>query len=212
MSGKTEATEKEAHWQKVYTTRGAQGVSWFTPQLERSLALIRRYASEPSGPIIDVGGGASTLADDLLAAGYTDITVLDIAESALRLSRQRMSAAADRIGWLRGDITNVPLPEGRFALWHDRAVFHFLVDGDDRRRYAQQLAHALHPGGHVVMAVFGPEGPKECSNLPTERYDAAGLNAALGPEFVLRESALETHTTPFATTQQFLYACLQYQG
>ena len=204
--------EKEHHWQHVYSTRDTNRVSWFTPHLDCSLALIKQYAPHLSDGIIDVGGGASTLVDDLLAAGYQNLSVLDISESALQISRQRLGGAADKVCWLQGDITSIPLPQKKYTVWHDRAVFHFLVQEDEQQGYVKQLAHALQPGGHAVIATFGPDGPTACSDLPTARYDAALLSKTLGDAFLLQESKLEVHTTPFATTQQFLYACFKYTG
>ncbi len=199
------------HWQKVYMTKEAQRVSWFTPRLERSLEYIGRYAAAPD-PVLDVGGGASTLPDDLLAAGFQDISVLDISAEALAVSQKRLGSAAAGICWIAGDVTKAELPAGRYAIWHDRAVFHFLVNRDDRQAYVDRMKRALRPGGTVIMAVFGPQGPKMCSDLPTERYSAEELAAALGAGFVPLESELVWHDTPFDTRQQFLYACFRYSA
>src|SRR5262249_43286639 len=155
----------------VYSTKSASERSWFRPHLETSLALIRRVAPDLSTPILDIGAGESTLVDDLLAAGYTDLTVLDISEQALAHSRTRLGPAASRITFLHADLLTARLPQHHFGLWHDRAVFHFLTSPTDRAAYVKQVTQALHPRGHVILATFAPEGPKKCSGLPVQRHD-----------------------------------------
>ncbi len=198
----------ESHWQNIYSTRNANQVSWYAPQLTHSLRYIQRHASLDDA-IIDIGGGASTLPDDLLAAGYRNITVLDIAAPALEQIRHRLGARATQIHWLTGDVTSTPLPAQSYALWHDRAVFHFLIEERTQQRYLEQLSHALRPGGIVVMATFGPEGPTSCSGLPTKRYSAEQLAFVMQKNFSMLENMLVPHATPTGGTQEFLYACLQ---
>ncbi len=195
------------HWEKVYTTKAPDAVSWYRAHLERSLQLIRRVATSSSSPIIDVGGGESTLVDDLLAAGYADVSVLDISETAIRVARERLGARAANVHWIAGDVTRVPLEPQRYEIWHDRAVFHFLTDAESRAAYVAQVNRAVKRGGYVLVATFGPEGPTKCSGLDVVRYDAEGLHDEFGAPFVLVDSGTEVHTTPFGTTQQFLY-CL----
>lgn len=200
-------TDPKTHWETVYRTRAADAVSWYRPHLERSLALMRRVAGDPNAALIDVGGGASTLVDDLVAAGYRDVSVLDIAETALEAARGRLGPRGEGIRWIAGDVTSVRLEPGRYDVWHDRAVFHFLTDASARRAYAGQIERAVRRGGHVVLATFGPEGPAKCSGLDVMRYDAHSLGAELGEHLQLLEGTTELHSTPSGTTQQFLY-CL----
>lgn len=196
--------DRQSHWQGIYTTRSIDQVSWYRPHLDSSLALIERIVPDLSLPILDVGAGASTLADDLLAGGYSDLTILDISAAALDLARQRLGSAAGRIHWITADILTADLPPSAFALWHDRAVFHFLTDAHDRAAYSRQLIRALRPASHALICTFGPDGPQKCSGLPVVRYDAASLLRELGPRFRLIESFTELHQTPSGSTQQFL--------
>ena len=199
----------EHHWRTVYSTADPRQVGWHTPRLETSLRLIAACGRAHTLPLIDVGGGASTLPDDLLAEGYQNITVLDLAPEALAYGQKRLGAQAGAITWMQGDVTRVPLPQHYYGLWHDRAVFHFLLEPAAQRAYVQQMENALMPGAWVVMATFGPQGPTSCSGLPTRRYSAEELAAVVGPAFTLRASGLFIHTTPCNTTQQFLYVRLQ---
>lgn len=195
------------HWNHVYQTKSPDAVSWYRPHLEKSLALIRRAAGDLSAAIVDVGGGESTLVDDLLAAGYRDVTVLDISPTAIEVAKKRLGNNADRVTWLAADITEADLPEHRYDVWHDRAVFHFLTEPRQRAAYVRQVARAVKPGGHVIVAAFGPEGPQQCSGLDVVRYDADALHDEFGNHFRLVDSTTELHETPFGTTQQFVY-CL----
>lgn len=195
------------HWEKVYRTKAPDTVSWYRAHLERSLELVGRVAPDRSAAIIDVGGGESTLVDDLLTKGYWNITVLDISPKAIEFSRKRIGEPARHVTWLTADITQAALPPKHYDVWHDRAVFHFLTAADQRAAYVQQVSEAMKPGGHVIVATFGPEGPEKCSGLNVVRYDADSLNEEFGAHFRLMESATELHQTPFGTTQQFLY-CL----
>lgn len=197
--------DAKAHWEKIYTTKAPTEVSWFSPHLETSLSLIRRVSPRPSSSIIDVGGGESTLVDDLIANGYQNLTVLDIAQTAIDTAKKRLGFAAHQVKWLAADITKVNLPERSYEVWHDRAVFHFLTQRDARRVYVRQVASAVKAGGHVIVATFGPEGPRKCSGLNIRRYDADSLHDEFGARFRLVESSKEIHQTPFGTAQQFLY-------
>jgi SAM-dependent methyltransferase len=193
------------HWDSVYSTKAPDQVSWFRPHLELSLSFIERAVPGLSGGIIDVGGGTSTLADDLLTRGYHNITVLDISEAAIDITRSRLGPLADRVEWLVGDITRLDLPANAYSVWHDRAVFHFLTTADDRRAYVEKVTRSVSPGGHVIIGTFGPEGPRRCSGLSVERYDADSLHGEFGRRFRLIDSTKELHQTPFGTAQQFLY-------
>jgi SAM-dependent methyltransferase len=194
-----------SHWDRVYTTRSAQEVSWFQPHAQQSLELIRQVAGARPGCVIDVGGGASTLVDDLLDLPQFDVSVLDISSAALDVARRRLGQRASRVHWLVGDITHAELPLRAFDLWHDRAVFHFLTDAAQREAYVAQVRRAVRPGGHVIVAAFGPDGPLQCSGLPVMRYAPDALHAEFGGAFELIEHLTESHQTPTGAVQQFVY-------
>jgi SAM-dependent methyltransferase len=198
-------TEPESHWNAVYDRRGAEHVSWFQPHLATSLALIRDLGLPRSARIIDVGGGAATLVDDLLDEGFVEPTVLDISARALETSKARLGAPASAVHWIADDITTVDLGEARYDLWHDRAVFHFLTDPEARRAYVRTALRALAPGGHIIVATFGLHGPEQCSGLDVVRYEADGLHAEFGGAFHKVRSLTESHHTPWGTEQEFLY-------
>lgn len=195
----------KSHWEKVYGTRAIDAVSWYQEHAERSLDLIRKLGIGKDEPIIDVGGGASVLVDDLLADGYADLTVLDLSGAALAAARTRLGARAASVHWIEGDVTRAELPQARYALWHDRAVFHFLTTPELRDAYVRQVLHAVRPGGHVIVATFAEDGPTECSGLPVMRYDADGLHGEFGAPFELLGHEREEHVTPAGRVQSFLY-------
>jgi SAM-dependent methyltransferase len=201
-------TGDRAHWRRVYEERQPERLSWYEPVPERSLEMIERAHLEHDAAILDVGGGASTLAGELLDAGYTDITVADISVSAMDHAKARLGETAKRITWLEADVLHHDF--GRvYDLWHDRALFHFMVEAGDREAYVEALKRALKPGGWGLIATFGPAGPTRCSGLPVDRYGAADLLRELGEGFELVSSTLDDHLTPSGATQQFLYACLR---
>ena len=195
----------KTHWEKIYTTKAPDQVSWYRSHLETSLALIMRAVSDRAGSIIDVGGGESTLVDDLLEEGFQNITVLDVSQAAIEVNKTRLGEKASGVCWLVADITQVELEPNVYDVWNDRAVFHFLTAQEQRAAYVRQVARAVKPGGHVIVSTFGPEGPTKCSGLDVVRYDAESLHDEFGPRFSLVESSKEIHQTPFGTTQQFLY-------
>ena len=197
--------DTRSHWEKIYTTRAPEQVSWYRPHLETSLALIRRAAATPSASIIDVGGGESTLVDDLLVRGYQNLTILDVSQTAVDVTKKRLGAVAESVNWLVGDIMEVQLAPAAYDVWHDRAVFHFLTAPEQRAAYVRQVATAVRPGGHVIVSTFGPEGPTKCSGLDVVRYEEESLHREFGVRFHLEWSSKELHQTPFGTTQQFLY-------
>ena len=180
-------------------------MSWYSPHLSASLELIQRASVSHSASIIDVGGGESTLVDDLLERGYRNITVLDISQAAIDANKKRLGKKAERVHWLTADITKVELEPARFDVWHDRAVFHFLTASNDRVAYVRQVVKAVKHGGQVIVSTFGPEGPTRCSGLDVVRYDAESLHDEFGKRFRLLESSKQLHHTPFGTLQQFLY-------
>lgn len=195
----------KAHWENVYQTKAVDEVSWYRPHLEVSLGLIEHATPDTNLAVIDVGGGEATLVDDLVARGYSDVTVLDISSAAIEVAKGRLGAAAASVHWITGDITTVELEAARYDVWHDRAVFHFLTSADDRAAYVRQVANAVKLGGHVIVATFGPDGPEKCSGLDVVRYDAENLHGEFGPKFRRLDSVTEVHETPWGTPQQFLY-------
>ena len=199
------------HWEKIYEGKAPSEVSWYSPHLEKSIALIERAASDRSASIIDVGGGESTLVDDLFVQGYENLTVLDISQTAIDASMKRLGKGAARVQWLTADITAVELEPFRFDVWHDRAVFHFLTAARDRAAYVRCVAHAVKLGGHVIIGTFGPEGPTRCSGLDVVRFDADSLHREFGGRFHLIESSNQLHRTPFGTVQQFLYCYCRFE-
>ena len=194
------------HWDGIYKAKTPVETSWYEPHLEISLQWILKATPDLNAPVIDVGGGESTLIDDLLARGYRALTVLDLSQTALANAQRRLGGAARNVAWVSGDVTQFPLPPRAFDLWHDRAVFHFLTQSKNRAAYVRALSASLRENGQVVMATFGPEGPQKCSGLPTMRYDVDALQRELGPEFRLVRHEVVDHRTPFGTTQQFLYS------
>jgi 2-polyprenyl-3-methyl-5-hydroxy-6-metoxy-1,4-benzoquinol methylase len=201
--------ESQQHWEAVYRDKDAQATSWFRPHLDFSLRLLERAGLDAQTRVIDVGGGASTLVDDLLARGVTRITVLDLSEASLRVAQQRLGADAARIEWRVADITQVELPHAGFDIWHDRAVLHFLTDRAAAQAYVRQATAALHPGAHAVIGGFAKDGPEQCSGLPVARRDPADIAALFGADFELIDEARETHVTPSGTSQSFAYALLR---
>lgn len=201
--------DKQAHWQSVYLRRPADAVSWYRPHLETSLAWIEAVAPDRATRVVDVGGGAATLVDDLLALGYRDLTLLDLADAALAVAKARLGEAAERVTWRIGDVTAIDWPPASVDLWHDRAVFHFLTAAEDRAAYRQRLREALRVGGHAIVATFAPDGPERCSGLEVARYSTADLNEAFGLGFQLRRDERVIHHTPAGLAQPFTYALFQ---
>jgi SAM-dependent methyltransferase len=203
---------RRQHWEAVYQTKSDEQLSWYQARPEVSLRLIEGLRPPPRR-VIDVGGGQSALAGELVARGVPEVTVLDVSAGALERARARLGpAVAGRIRWVHGDVLEVGAGLGPVDLWHDRAVFHFLTDPGDRRRYAAAAAEAVVPGGHAIVATFALTGPERCSGLPVCRYDAEGLGAEFAPAFRLAGSAAETHVTPWGKAQDFTYAVLERTG
>ncbi|TAJ83533.1 trans-aconitate 2-methyltransferase [Reyranella sp.] len=202
-------TARHEHWEEVYTTKASTDVSWYQPNASRSLALIRSAAPDHTVPIIDVGGGASTLVDGLLASAYVDLTVLDIAETALDQAKVRLGEVhAGNVAWIAADLL-AWTPPRRWAVWHDRAVFHFLVEASQQEVYLATLMAATAPWAIAIFATFAPDGPDKCSGLPVQRYSSQSLADRLWPSFRLISSASEHHTTPWGADQSFAWTVLQ---
>ena len=197
--------QSKDHWEKVYSTKATDAVSWFQPHADVSLNLINATGIGRHASIIDVGGGASVLVDDLLDHGFTDLTVLDLSAAALAAAQKRLGERASGVNWIEGDITKVGLPKSRYDIWHDRAVFHFLTDAEDRAAYVRTVFNSVKPGGHVIVASFAEDGPTECSGLPVMRYSADQLHDQFGESFLLLNHRKEEHHTPAGKVQQFVY-------
>ena len=204
--------DPKQHWQRVYTRKPAEAMSWHQPTAARSVAMIRRVAPDPATPIIDVGGGASVLVDELLALGYERLTVLDLAASALDAARARLGTLAARVRWLEADVLTAELPARGYGVWHDRAVFHFLTTAADRAAYVRQVQRAVRPGGFVLVATFADDGPERCSGLPVARYSAEALHHEFGGEFELLGSERDAHHTPDGVVQSFVYCLCRWTG
>jgi SAM-dependent methyltransferase len=199
--------ERAAHWNRVYTTKAAQDVSWFEPLPAISLEMLEAAGMVAESCVLDVGGGDSYLVDALAARGLDCLAVLDVSGAALGRAKARLGEAAHTPIWIEADVTSdwVLKP---MDIWHDRAVFHFLTTPEDRARYKRHLADTLKPGGSAIIATFAPDGPDMCSGLPVQRYSPAALAEELGPAFALREARAHVHTTPWGSTQSFQYSRL----
>lgn len=195
----------KAHWEKLYGTKSSSQVSWFQSHADLSLRLIQDSNAQSTASIIDVGGGASVLVDDLLACGYVDVTVLDLSGAALATARSRLGESAKRVKWIEANILDVELPSASYDVWHDRAVFHFLTNDLDRRAYVEHVLHAVKPGGLIIVATFAEDGPIECSGLPVMRYSGDQLYSEFGEPFTLLGHEKESHYTPSGKEQKFVY-------
>lgn len=198
------------HWENVYRTKQPDAVSWFQEHATQALEIIRTVGTSLTTNVIDVGGGASTLVDDLLRSGLRNVSVLDLSECALDVARKRLGFAGNSVTWISGDVCTVNLPDQRYDIWHDRAVFHFLTNPVARAAYVHQVMKSVKPGGHVIVATFSPDGPEQCSGLPVARYAPGELHQEFGPSFELLEHMSEEHKTPWGAVQHFVYChCLK---
>lgn len=197
--------QKKEHWETVYSTKSPDSVSWFQEHAETSLNFIKKLNLEKGTSIIDVGGGASTLVDDLLVNGYSRLSVLDLSGAALEAAKNRIGANSVNVQWLEADVTEVQFPKHQFEVWHDRAVFHFLTKPEEREAYIKNVTHSVNPAGHIIISTFAEDGPAQCSGLPVMRYSAETLQAEFGEGFLLEEQLKENHNTPFGTTQKFVF-------
>ena len=203
---------RDEHWDRVYKQKGSDGVSWHRPHLERSLAFIAATGADRNARIVDIGGGASTLVDDLLDRGFLNLTVLDISEAALDIARARLGERANLVRWIQGDATTLDLGCAAFDIWHDRAVFHFLTNQEQREAYIERACCSLNTGGYLILATFAPDGPDKCSGLPVVRYSTDELQREFGKPYELISQATDTHETPWGTTQSFVYCLCNKTG
>lgn len=204
--------ESRNHWDEVYTTKANNAVSWFQEHAKRSVELIIATKVPQSASIIDVGSGASHLIDDLISQGFSNITALDLSAAALTSTKDRLGENACYVNFIVADITQIELPRHAFDVWHDRAVFHFLTEPEQRRAYVKRVLNAVKPGGHIIMSTFAEDGPKKCSGLPVQRYAPHDLHAEFGARFELVHSEREAHSTPFGTKQNFIYCYCRKLG
>ena len=191
------------HWDAAYgqgeTTRG-----WYQPEARVSMELLTQAGVPTSSSIVDIGGGASVFVDDLLRAGFEDITVLDHSPVGIDIARARLGSQSERVTWIVHDLLTWTPPRP-YDVWHDRAVLHFLLDDDEQSRYADVLRSATHPGSIAVIGVFGPTGPQMCSGLPVQRYDAAALDTLLAPAFQRIATRDDVHAKPDGSTQDYVW-------
>jgi SAM-dependent methyltransferase len=198
--------ERKEHWEKVYETRAPDAVSWYAPHLGESLKYIQATGLDPQkANVIDVGGGEATLVDDLLEAGYRNVSVLDISSKALAVAAERLGPRAGTVTWVVADVLEHEFAEASVDIWHDRAVFHFLTTSEQRQAYVAKALKALRPGGFAIVGTFGPNGPEKCSGLPVMRYSADTLHNTFGARFTLVEHSIDVHTTPWDAAQEFTY-------
>ncbi len=197
------------HWQSVYQEKEAIQTSWYRAHLEQSLYCIDSLELDKDRPVVDVGGGRSTLVDDLLGRSFHDVTVVDLSAKALAEARQRLGTRSQAVTWTEGDVNEIDWIKGHYVLWHDRAVFHFLTDGGDRARYVAGVTHSVQPGGYAILATFASDGPERCSGLSVRRYDATALAAEFTPSFKMVSQYRDLHQTPAGRQQPFTYVVLR---
>lgn len=204
--------DRQAHWESIHREKACDAVSWYRPHLDVSLALIEQAAADRGASILDVGAGQSTLVDDLLVRGYTNLTILDVAPAAVEGVRERLGDQGAAVRWLVGDVTSVAMEPLAYDIWHDRAVFHFLTSAAERAAYVRQLSKALRRAGKVIVAAFAEDAPQQCSGLDVVRYDASGLEREFGPGFQLIRTTEERHATPAGVVQPFVYCCFSKES
>lgn len=201
--------DRTTHWNDVYATTRPAEVSWYQREPARSLQLLAEAGLGPGSVVLDVGGGDSTLVDALLARNVEHVTVLDLSGAALARARARLGPSAAHVTWLEADVTRVTLPPGAYDVWHDRAVFHFLTEPEDRARYVANATTALRPGGTLIVATFALDGPARCSGLDVARYGPVELAREFSGGFVLRRGVADVHHTPRGTEQRFTYGVFE---
>ena len=200
--------ERASLWDRVYATKATTDLGWYEREPTTSLRLIESVATDTTSAVIDVGGGASSLVDRLLERGFRDLTVLDVSQHALDQVRERLGDRGSNVNLVRPDVLTWE-PDKPYDVWHDRAVFHFLIDPAERDRYVDIARRALRPDGAVVLGTFAEDGPTQCSGLPVARYSGADLASLFLPSFVLVEHEREEHVTPSGTVQPFTWVTLR---
>lgn len=206
------SADAQRHWNEIYGDTRAEELSWFQAHDQISMELTRLAVPDHAAQILDVGGGASTFVDDLLAEGYRRVTVLDVAPAGLAVARERLGAAANQVAWVEADVLSARLEAASVDLWHDRAVFHFLTALNQCRQYVNQVRWTVRPGGYVLVATFASDAPPRCTGLPVSRYDPEDLHRVLGVGFELIASRREVHQTPRGVRQPFTYCLCRFDG
>jgi ubiquinone/menaquinone biosynthesis C-methylase UbiE len=206
-----DSTNRQAHWEKVYTAKGENEVSWFQQSPAPSFELIAQAGATQASAIIDIGGGAARLVDHLVEQGFEDVTVLDLSDAALEAARRRLASRAGRVRWIVADVTAWE-PAKAYDVWHDRAAFHFLTDEQDRAAYVARLTRGVKAGGHAIIATFALDGPEKCSGLPVARYDSASLAQALDAGFRLVHTRRHEHATPWGSSQMFQFSTFRREA
>ncbi len=204
------ATERQAHWESVYATKGEKEVSWFQETPAPTLELLALIGATGRSAVIDIGGGASRLVDSLVSRGYEDVTVLDLSQAALTAAKARIEGKVDRVQWIVADVTTWE-PSRTYDVWHDRAALHFLTASVEQAAYLVRLRRALRRGGYAMIGTFALDGPEKCSGLPVARWDARGLGALLGPDFVLLDARPHEHVTPRGAIQRFQFSTFRFR-
>jgi hypothetical protein len=201
---------RATHWDSAYA-EGDESRSWFQAEPTTSLRLIATARADPAAPLLDAGGGAARLVDALLARGFSDLTVVDVSAGAMALARERLGPTAARVTWIEADLAHWAPPR-RYALWHDRAAFHFLTDAAEQEGYIAALRAGTLPGAAVIIGGFAPEGPERCSGLPVMRWSPEALAARIGAPFALEHAETELHVTPAGREQRFAWTVLRRCG
>tara|TARA_B100001013_G_scaffold248944_1_gene154499 strand:+ start:208 stop:828 length:621 start_codon:yes stop_codon:yes gene_type:complete len=198
-----------SHWEDIYASKNLKNVSWFQSHPTQSLNIIHRSDIPKKANIIDVGGGASNLVEELLKEGYENISVLDISSNALTTTQRRLGERSKQVQWIIADVLTVDLPLQRFDLWHDRAVMHFLTNINDRKTYRSKVLASLKPGGFIAILSFAEDGPDHCSGLPVQRFSIDALTNEFGKNFYLVAGEKFSHFTPSGMEQKFVFCLFQ---
>lgn len=200
-------SSQQAHWDHVYASKGEAEVSWYEDTPQTSMALLAEAGLTPDMAVIDIGGGTSRLVDALVSAKQAQVSVLDLSAAALAMAKARL-VNADLVQWIVADVTTW-VPDKGYALWHDRAAFHFLTAPEEQRAYVRVLERALSAGGRAIIGTFAPDGPEKCSGLTVVRYDAAALQTVFGRQFRLVTTRLHHHVTPSGAVQKFQFSTFE---
>lgn len=201
-------TERATHWEDVYSRNPVMSLSWFEREPTTSLRLIDEVASGPTDGLIDVGAGASSLVDQLVEHGFTDVSVLDVSQLALNEVRLRLGEKAPRVTFVAQDVLTWQ-PDRQYNIWHDRAVFHFLTEETDRERYVEIAAQTIRLRGLLLLATFAEDGATQCSGLPVARYSVGDLKEVFSASFSLVKQEREEHVTPAGVVQPFTWVVLR---
>ncbi|MCR4315382.1 MAG: class I SAM-dependent methyltransferase [Planctomycetes bacterium] len=204
-------SDRKQHWDEVYASKSVDKLGWYRPTLDVSLAWIRELELPKDAKILDVGAGASTLIDNLIADGFTGVTVLDISSAAIEIMKSRFAENSASVEFIEADVTEIDLGLDAFDLWHDRAVLHFLIEEQDARKYVGTLENAVKPGGAAIIGVFAPEAPPTCSGLPVRRYDENSIRLLLDVGFELVKQERQLHVTPGGREQMYLWSLFRHR-